>query len=166
MDSEHFTALYLTSSLANFDQNVQPNSASLPGENSFRIYYAVRAGLDGGKTPVVDPILPFEKVQIHHQTYHTNTYTALYPFYKDFGLAGVVGFALFLGLLFGYLFKSAEDGSLFALLIYAILAGTIVMQFIGDTFFTVLSQNIQYLIAALVPFVISRYRLFERGKNG
>ena len=36
-----------------------------------------------------------------------------------------------------------------------------VMQFIGDTFFTVLSQNIQYLIATVIPYIISKFRLFE-----
>jgi hypothetical protein len=55
----------------------------------------------------------------------------------------------------GYLFKTAEDGSQFALVLYAILASTIVMQFIGDTFFMVLSQNLQYLIAALIPYIVS-----------
>ena len=70
-------------------------------------------------------------------------------------------FAIILGLMFGYLFKTAEDNSDFALVLYAILAGTIVMQFIGDTFFTVLSQNIQYLLAALLPFIISKYNLFS-----
>jgi hypothetical protein len=39
--------------------------------------------------------------------------------------------------------------------LYAIWASIIVMQFIGDTFFTVLSQNIQYLIAVLIPYIVS-----------
>ena len=55
---------------------------------------------------------------------------------------------------------TAEDGSNFSMVLYSLLSGTIVMQFIGDTFFTVLSQNIQYLVAALLPFIISKYKLF------
>lgn len=157
----HFTALYLTSSLANLDQNVQPSSSEQVGENTGRFFYALRSALDGGRTEVVNPILDFQWAYVGNLKYYSNTYTALYPFYKDFGWMGVVGFAWILGVIFGYLFKSAEDGSHLALVMYAILAGTIVMQFIGDTFFTILSQNIQYFIVALIPFVISKYHLFE-----
>lgn len=156
----HFTALYLTTSLANLDQNVEPCSATQPAENTCRLYYAIRSSLDGGKTKVVDPILGFQQVDVGDLRYYSNTYTVLYPFYKDFGIAGVIGFAILLGLIFGYLFKTAEDGSQFSFVLYAILAGTIVMQFIGDTFFMVLSQNIQYLIAAIVPYIISKFNLF------
>lgn len=157
---ERFAALYMTSSIANLDTNVKPCSAEHAGENTFRLYYAVKSKLDGGRTQPVDPILEFKRVEIGDFVFGSNTFTALYPYYKDFGRAGVVGFAILLGLIFGYLFKTAEDGSLFSLVLYAILAGTIVMQFIGDTFFTVLSQNIQYLIAALIPYIISKYNLF------
>lgn len=156
----HFTALYLTTSLANLDQNVEPSTAELPAENSCRLFYAIKSSLDGGETPVVDPILEFQWVKIGDLKYYSNTYTTVYPFYKDFGLIGVVGFAFMLGLIFGYLFKTAEDGSQFSLVLYAILAGTVVMQFIGDTFFMVLSQNLQYLFAALLPYIISKYNLF------
>ena len=157
----HFTALYLTTSLANLDQNVEPCSAQQPAENSFRLYYAIKSSIDGGQTEVIDPILDFKWVEVGDLKYYSNTYTTIYPFYKDFGVAGVIIFSIVLGLLFGYLFKTAEDGSQFSLVMYAILAGTVVMQFIGDTFFTVLSQNIQYLVAALLPFIISKYNLFS-----
>ena len=165
---ERFAALYMTSSIANLDTHVKPCSAEHTGENTFRLYYAVKSKLDGGKTQPVDPILEFKRVEIGDFAFGSNTFTALYPYYKDFGRAGVIGFSILLGLIFGYLFKTAEDGSLFSLVLYAILAGTIVMQFIGDTFFTVLSQNIQYLIAALIPYIISKYNLFAnlRHRNG
>ena len=117
--------------------------------------------IDGGQTKPVDPILEFKRVEVGEFVFGSNTYTTLYPFYKDFGETGVMVFAVILGLLFGYLFKTSEDNSDFALILYAILAGSIAMQFIGDTFFTVLSQNIQYLVAALLPFIISKYNLFS-----
>lgn len=158
---KHFTALYMTSSLGNLNTHVQPQSAQTPAENTFRLYYAVKAKLNGGRTQVVDPILDFKRVEVGEFVYGSNTYTALYPYYKDFGKTGVCVFSILLGLIFGYLFKTAEDGSQCALVLYAILAGTIVMQFIGDTFFTVLSQNIQYLIATVIPYIISKFRLFE-----
>lgn len=156
-----FAALYLTSSLGNLNTNQKPESAEHWGENTFRLFYALKSALDGGHTKPVDPILEFKRVEVGEFVFGSNTYTALYPFYKDFGKTGVMVFAVILGLLFGYLFKTSEDNSDFALVLYAILAGSIVMQFIGDTFFTVLSQNIQYLVAALLPFIISKYNLFS-----
>lgn len=157
---QHFTALYLTSSIANLDQNVSPCSATLPAENSCRLFYAIRSTIDGGKTPVVDPILSFKWVEVGKLQYYSNTYTALYPFYKDFGLPGIAICAIMLGAFFGYLFKTAKDGSHFALALYAILSGGIVMQTIGDTFFTTLSQNIQYTLVTLIPYIISKHNWF------
>lgn len=156
-----FAALYLTSSMGNLNTNLQPETAEHFGENTFRLFYAVKSSLDGGRTKPVDPILDFKRVEVGEFVFGSNTYTTLYPFYKDFGKNGVMIFAVILGLIFGYLFKTAEDNSHFSLVLYAILAGTIVMQFIGDTFFTVLSQNIQYLVAAIIPFIISKYNLFS-----
>ena len=156
-----FAALYLTSSLGNLNTNLKPESAEHWGENTFRLFYALKSAIDGGHTKPVDPILEFKRVEVGEFVFGSNTYTTLYPFYKDFGKTGVMVFAVILGLLFGYLFKTSEDNSDFALILYAILAGSIVMQFIGDTFFTVLSQNIQYLVAALLPFIISKYNLFS-----
>lgn len=156
-----FCSVYLCSSLSNLNTNVVPQSAEQPGENTFRLFYAVRHKIDG-KTKVVDPILDYSTVAIGKKFYRSNTYTALYPFYKDFGMVGVWIFSIVLGLLFGALFKSGEDGSICALVLYAILAGCILMQMMGDTVFTVLSQNILYLIATLIPFVMSKYHLLEK----
>ena len=135
--------------------NVVPKSAENTGENTFRLYYAIKSKIDDGKTQVIDPVLDFHTVKVGKFRMYSNTYTSIYPFYKDFGKVGVWVFSVLLGLIFGYLFKTAEDGSQFALVLYAILASIIVMQFIGDTFFTVLSQNIQYLIAVLIPYIVS-----------
>ncbi len=74
-------------------------------------------------------------------------------------------FAIFFGLLFGLIFRLSEDGSICALVLYAAWIGSVPMQIIGDTFFSVLSQNIQYLIAVLIPFIMSKYRVFEPKSN-
>lgn len=160
-DVKEFSALYLTSSVANLDTNVVPESADKYGENTFRLYYAIKGKLDGGRTQPIDPILPFSRVEIGRYVFGSNTYTCLYPFYKDFGVCGVVVFAIFLGVFFSYLFKTSEDGSQYALVLYALLSCSIVMQIIGDTFFSVLSQTIQYMVASLIPYIISKYRLFD-----
>lgn len=156
-----FCSVYICSSLSNLNTNVEPHSAEQPGENTFRLFYAIKHKIDK-ETQVIDPILDYSTVTIAKKYYRSNTYTALYPFYKDFGMAGVWIFSIVLGLLFGSLFKLGEDGSICALVLYAILAGCILMQMMGDTVFSVLSQNIQYLIATLIPFVMSKYRLLEK----
>ena len=158
---DQFSALYLCTSTANLNTNVKPHSAEQPGENTFRIYYAVKSKLDGGKTKVVDPIKKFQILEIGKRTYASNTFTAIYPFYKDFGIIGVWIVSIFLGLFYGTLFKMGEDGSQCALILYAILVICIPMQIMDDTFFSWLSQNIQYLIAVLIPFIMSKYRVFE-----
>lgn len=162
MTTEDFAALYMTSSIGNLNTNVTPCSAKQPGENTFRLYYAIRSKMDGGKTKVIDPILDFKEVGIGRHKFSSNTYTALYPFFTDFGLTGVAVVSVLLGLLFGSIFKLAEDGCRCALVVYALWAGTVVMQVVGDTFITILSQNLQYLIAAILPYVMSKYRLMEK----
>lgn len=157
---EKFAALYLTSSVANLNTHLEPKSAERPCENTFRIYYAIKSKLDGGKTIPVDTNLKFYQIPIGKHTYWSNTYTVLYPFYVDFGSVGVVIFAIFLGLFYGYLFKTSEDNSSYALILYSILSSSIVLHFFADTFFMILSQTIQYIIVALIPFVISKYNLF------
>ena len=104
-----FAALYLTSSLGNLNTNLKPESAEHWGENTFRLFYALKSSMDGGLTKPVDPILEFKRVEVGEFVFGSNTYTTLYPFYKDFGKTGVMVFAVILGLLFGYLFKTSED---------------------------------------------------------
>lgn len=157
---EKFAALYLTSSITNFDTHVRPNSAKQPGENTFRIAYAVKNKIDGGKTNVVDTNLEFKQIIIGKSKYWSNTYTMLYPYYVDFGYWGIAIFGILIGLFYGYLFKTSEDGSSYALILYAILSSVVVLQFFADTFFMVLSQNIQYIIVAIIPYIISKYNLF------
>ena len=158
---EKFAALYLTSSITNFDTHVRPNSAEQPGENTFRIVYAIKSKIDGGKTNVVDTNLEFRPIMIGKSRYWSNTYTMLYPYYVDFGHCGIVIFGFLIGLFYGYLFKTSENGSSYSLILYAILSSVVVLQFFADTFFMILSQNIQYIIATIIPYIISKYDLFS-----
>lgn len=61
-----------------------------------------------------------------------NVYTAVRPFYEDFGLGGVVIFSLILGCIFGYLYwklKSIKFTKLSMLLmIYAIISGNLMLS--------------------------------------
>jgi rhamnosyltransferase len=160
--TKDFIALYTISAIPAFERYVEPQSSKHWGENTFRLAYAVPYKLGFSAIEPVDPLLGFVQVTIDRRVYRTNVYTTLFPFYKDFGTAGVVVAALFLGLLFGYLFKLVQQKDCFALTLYALLGIALVMQFMEDIFFTTLSANIQYMIFALIPFFISKYHLFEK----
>ena len=73
-------SLYLTSSIVAFDYFVEPSSAISFGENTLRFIYAVGHSLGISDAPI-QTILEFVGVP-----FPTNTYTLMYPFYKDFGL--------------------------------------------------------------------------------
>ena len=82
---QHFVALYMTSSIGNLNMNVTPKSAENTGENTFRLYYAIKSKIDDEKTQVIDPVLDFHTVKVGKFRMYSNTYTSIYPFYKDFG---------------------------------------------------------------------------------
>lgn len=81
-------SLYLTSSIVAFDYFVEPASALSFGENTLRFIYAVGHSLGISSAPI-QTILDFVGVP-----FPTNTYTLMYPFYKDFGLFGLAFFLL------------------------------------------------------------------------
>lgn len=156
--AKSFISLYLLSSMPAFE-TVLPETTEHWGENTFRFFYAANYKLGLGDIEPVDPILPFIHVPVL-----TNVYTVLYPFYKDFGLYGVIVFALFLGAFFGRLFKFVQSENLYAVVLYGLLLYCLFMQFMNEAFFTMFSQNLQYIIVAFIPFFITKHHLFE-GKN-
>ena len=147
--------LYLLSPSPAFE-TVRPASSTKFGENVFRIVYAIEYKLGFTDKEPVDTLLNFVYVGVG-----TNTYTVLYPFYKDFGVAGIGFFAIFLGLILGYIYNKAEDGDVLFIIIYAFLLTEIIMQYGAEIFFTNLSLNLKRIIIALLPFLISRYELFS-----
>ena len=153
---ERFVVLYMVSGMPAFDQNIQPESSQHWGENTFRLYYAVANKLRLSDVKPVRPNAKFTKTTINGETYETNVYTVIYPFYKDFGNVGIVIFAIITGLLFGWIFKMAQQGDAFALCFYAIMISCLAIEFMSDIVYTILSQNIQYFIICLIPFVITK----------
>jgi len=151
--------LYLLSPSPAFE-TVKPASTSKFGENVFRIVYAIEYKLGFTDKEPVDTLLNFVYVGVG-----TNTYTVLYPFYKDFGVVGVGLFAVFLGLILGYIYNKAEDGDVFFIIIYAFFLTEIIMQYGAEMFFTNLSLNLKRIIIALLPFLISRYELFSYARK-
>ncbi len=155
---------YVIGNLYAFD-TLTPGAAEHFGENTFRIVYALLHKLGLSSIEPVNTFLPWVEEPIP-----TNTYTALYPFYVDFGLWGVCFFAIFTGAVYGWLYKKATMGSTLHIALYAVALTIIVMQYAADLFFTTLTGNIKLAVLLTVPFVLSEGKAKEifsklRGRN-
>ncbi len=154
-DQNKFIVLYALSSMSAFDVTT-PKSAPHKGENTFRFAYAIGYKLGISSIPPVDPLLPFIKKPIV-----TNTYTGMYPFYKDFGKIGVLCAALVFGLLYGFVFKGAQMGSDFFIIFYAYFAVIILQQYVNETLMTNLVGNIKFGLLLFLPFWLSKHKLLH-----
>lgn len=134
-------------------EQIKPESSAHWGENTFRLFYAVRYKLGLSDIAPVDPILPWV-----YKPVCTNTYTVLYPFYKDFGPLGIMIAAPLAGLLFGFLFRKYEEGHTFWVVVYAYLCVLLVTQYNGEAFLTNLAGHIKMLITLFIPFALARQK--------
>lgn len=148
-----FFKTYLLGNMSSFD-TLSPCTAHHWGENTFRLFYAIPYKLGITDVEPVDAILPWI-----HEPLITNTYTGMYPFYVDFGLVGVILFALILGALYGYTFKKAQSGSNFNILVYAIFSHIIITQYVADMLFTNTSGYIKLILLLLIPFYVTKHNL-------
>ncbi len=142
-----FISLYLLSPISAFE-TLTPSSSVHPGENVFRIIFAIKYKLGLSNIEPIEPILEFVKVPMY-----TNTYTIMYPFYKDFGTSGVLVFGLILGTFWGYLFKKSIVGNTYCTIIFAYISHMILMQFAGDFTFTNLTGLIKFMLIAALLFL-------------
>jgi oligosaccharide repeat unit polymerase len=155
---EDFAVLYLLSSMSAFD-TVQPASSPHFGENVFRLSYAVTNKLGISDVKPINPILEW----IQHPI-STNTYTGMYPFFKDFGYMGVIIFAIFFGCLFGWIFKKTQNGSPFYVILYSYFTSILLMQYVAEMLFTNLSGNLKFIVILWLPFFATKYNLFDKRK--
>lgn len=150
---------YILRGFAAFD-TLKPCSAAHWGENVFRLFYAVPYKLGFSQTPPIDPILPFILKPVC-----TNTYTTMYPFFVDFGKAGVGWFAAILGLLTGWVYKKSFSKSTFWSILYAYVVYMIIMQYAADSFFTNLAGHIKFVIVLAIPYVVGSSKLLAKQKQ-
>ena len=149
VETNSFLALYLSSSMVAFDYCADACSAPMWGGNTLRIFYAIGYSLGMTDRKPLDTILTFV-----HIPEETNTYTNLYPFYVDFGAVGIAVFSVLYGLLYGFLYKKSRTGGKLELILYSISLTFLLMEFIGEFVFTNLSQYLQYIIFAAIPFLV------------
>jgi oligosaccharide repeat unit polymerase len=138
-----FLSIYTYSPIVAFGyMNVPPDPPF--GANVLRFVYALLHALIGSAEPV--PVIQ-EFVAV---PYDTNVYTAMQPFYLDFGAAGVLLGATLYGLIFGLTYHQARANRQLPLMIYAGLSAVLVGQFIGDLLFMMFSGNLQFLLASII----------------
>jgi len=151
-----FVASYLLSGMAAFDTLISASSANF-GENVFRIFYAISHSFGLSSIEPIDPILPFIEEPIV-----TNIYTGMYPFFKDFGHIGIAAGALFYGVLFGWLFKKAQQGSVFYVMCFSYLVVALIAQFAGEMVFTGFAGHVKFIMLLSIPFIATKYKIFKK----
>ena len=150
-----FVRTYIVGNMSAFE-TLTPGSSEHFGENTFRLFYAVLYKTGLSSTEPIDVILPWiEKPLV------TNTYTGMYPFYVDFGLIGVILFALILGGIYGWTFKKAQNGSNFSILVYAVFTQIIFTQYVADMLFSNTAFYIKLILLLLLPFYITKNNLLS-----
>ena len=146
---------YVLRNFAAFD-TVHSSSSEHWGENVFRIFYAVTYKLGISSIEPVETLLPWIT-----QPVNTNTYTCLYPFYKDFGYWGIAFFAPVLGGLIGWVYKRSRQGDLFFSMLYAYFSTMLIIEFDAEVFFTNLAGHIKFIALLALPFLFGGYKKAE-----
>lgn len=131
--------MYSIAAVSNFDYLVNSNLPQTWGSMTFRTPFAVLNAL-GVPVEVPDLVQDYPPTRIH-----SNVYTVLSPYYRDFGVVGVGLFMLLLGTLHGWVFRQLCTGKPIFIVANAILFYALIMQFFQDQYFSLMSQWIQIL---------------------
>lgn len=146
-----FFSIYILSGPVAFD-HFNPASFS-NGLNVFRFFVALTNRLGLTSVTANETILEYT---IIGPDAITNVYTMLFPYYVDYGYIGIIIFSVINGALCGYFYKKSINSEP-ALIMYTILAYTIVFGFLGEILFANLSTFLQYTIYAYIPYYL-RYK--------
>lgn len=132
--------LYIGAGASNFDWGINGIFECCSyGEIVFRSIFAIlsKAGFD---FRVVDLIQPVADTRLGG-----NVYTVFMPYYRDFGVVGVVIFMTFIGCFHSYVDRLSRLGNPLAVLVNGILYYALLMQFFQDQYFSLLSQWVQMI---------------------
>jgi oligosaccharide repeat unit polymerase len=143
--------IYLLGSLPAFDIYIQSKESFDYGRNMFRTLFAFFNKI-GFETRV--PLLIKEYQYI---PFPTNVYTIYQPYFDDFSIIGAVSIQFFLGLLHGFFYRKIDKGKPIYIMLYAIFLYPLLMQFLQDQYFNLLSTWIQYFILLYIYFYTPRF---------
>ena len=155
-DVQHMAALYMLAPLPAFDSVIGNYSLieDFHGEYTFRAFVKIMQLFDPS---IVGNSDPFNLNNWAITPLPVNVYTALFPFYEDFGMVGIFVFGLILGYFSGILYKHTTQGYLISKLIYACMFYILVFQFFSDNFFQFFWTN--FFFMAFCVLLVFRTRI-------
>ncbi|MGM9830618.1 MAG: O-antigen polymerase [Paludibacteraceae bacterium] len=127
-----FITMYLFAPLPAFDHVLNLHHSLIEqfhGEYTFRAFIRFAHWFDPTITGNADPF------NLNYWVYtpvHVNVYTTMFPFYADFGYAGIAIFGALYGATGGIIYKHMTEGNGASLLIYSCLFYILVFQFFAD----------------------------------
>jgi len=142
--------VYLLGSIPAFDQLIKNGSSYDMGLHTFRTVFAV-LNFIGYDVSVKQLVQDFVYVPMP-----TNVYTVYQPYYQDFGLFTAVLFQYFFGLVHGFIYRKATTfrPHPFYVFWFAISMFPLISQYGGDSYFSLLSMWVQYLIYSSIFLII------------
>jgi oligosaccharide repeat unit polymerase len=138
--------VYFLGSLPAFDSLIRQDFSPELGLNTFRTLFAILSKFIDDVT-VLPSIQEFVLVPMP-----TNVYTIYQPYYRDFGLFGVLGIQFIFGIWHGFLYKKATIGKPYYIFLYALFLYPLSMQFFADQYLSLLSMWIQYMLLSFIIF--------------
>lgn len=129
-------------------QTIEGSHSIIYGHESFRFFYSMFHTLG-----IIDVQPPEDFYEYIMTPIMVNVYTALRPFYSDFGYVGVLLGGLVYGLFFGYCYKGYLKGKLVQSSLYFGYAFAIVSIPFADLLFLNLSLVFRTLIIILLIFI-------------
>lgn len=140
-----FVAMYILSPCVAYE-TVSEELVAQTGAHTFEVVYRFLDGMGVPGIVVNEKLQEFVFVPIV-----TNVYTIFQPFFKDFGYNGIAFFALFYGVMTGFVYSKARSGSYFAKAVYSyFMVYALVLQFYQENIFLSMTMFTQYVLISLV----------------
>lgn len=133
-----FFAIYVLSPPAAYERITEDLSTQF-GSHTFQTIYLFLNRF-GGDFEVNTKLQEFVWVPLP-----TNVYTVFQPFFLDFGYRGVAFFAMVYGLLSGWAYRYARNGSGFGKCVYAYTVNVLILQFYQENVMMSIVNVVQFL---------------------
>lgn len=133
----------------------------IPGERVFYFWFLLFAKFGFCNRPV--DYKDMYLVPVPGGESYTNVFTGMGPYYIDFGIVGIVIYALLCGVLFGYIYKKYKySDSCFFEMLYVVLLYGLVFQYFGDMIFVYIITTItDVFVVFLVAKIFYRRRGYD-----
>lgn len=119
---------------------ISQNSVNF-GENIFRFFYALSYRIGLSSIEPINTVLDYVYVPLP-----TNVYTIMQPFYQDFDIFGIFYGSIFYGLFYSLMYFKAIQKQGIYIILYSLVAISLVFGFFGETLLTNFSLNLYLFI--------------------